>query len=131
MNSITNAYAAGLIDGEGTVTLMKQARAQRRSPVISVSSTTKELVDFMKSNFGGHIVTLKPTQFKQAYHWQCSHNTALACLEQVAPFLREPEKKRRAELLLSRYKSVTPRNGKYSDELETEKQAFELEFFGS
>jgi len=42
-----------------------------------------------------------------------------------------PEKKKRALLLTSEYKKVTPRNGKYSKEKLAEKLAFETKFFES
>ncbi len=131
MNTI--AYAAGLFDGEGTVSLMRQSSKQRRCPVVSLSSTTRELVDFMYDTFGG-VVTKAPKQqahWKDAWHWQASHNRALEVLAQLMPYMREPEKRRRAALLVERYKSVTPRNGKYTDDLNVAREAFESEFFRS
>jgi hypothetical protein len=49
--------------------------------------------------------------------------------EALLPFVQEPEKKRRLQLLLSKYKEVTPRNGKYSEALIALKLDFEDQFF--
>lgn len=125
-------YAAGLFDGEGTVTLTRRSANKKRGPAVTLSSTTYELVEFMKKMFGGQIVTLsrsKDAGHKQAWHWQSAYNQALDMLRLVEPYLLEPEKKRRANLLLTRYKEVTPRNGKYTPELLTARESFEQEFF--
>lgn len=55
-------YLAGLFDGEGTVTLTKRISSnQFRTPTLSLTSTTKELVDLCKEHFGGWIVHKKHT----------------------------------------------------------------------
>jgi hypothetical protein len=53
---------------------------------------------------------------------------ALELLRQIAPYLRT-HKRARAKLLLERYLSVTPRNGRYTTDLLTARTAFEAEFF--
>lgn len=133
MKKSTAMYAAGLFDGEGTVSLMRQHVTKRKSPVASLSSTTYELVEFMKTNFGGSIAKLSKREdhHKQAWHWQITHNGALDALRVISPYLLEPEKKRRATLLLSTYKKVTAANGKYTPEMDLARQAFENEFFGT
>lgn len=39
-----------------------------------------------------------------------------------------PKKKKRAQLIIEKYKEVTPRNGKYFEELLEKKMAFEKDF---
>lgn len=131
MDNTIIAYAAGLIDGEGTITLTKQGKGKTRSAAVTMSSTTIELLEFMKSHFGGHIIKLKSTNpnWKQAWHWQISYNRSLEVLELVAPYLLEPRKRQRAELILLKYKAVTPRNGQYTSELLEDRVQFETEFF--
>lgn len=126
------AYAAGLFDGEGTVTLSKQkASAKFRTPTVSVSSTTLSLLEFLKELFGGSIVAQKVYQdhHKQSWSWKLDYNRALNFLCQILPFMREPDKIRRAKLLLEVYPSITPRNGKYTEEMIQSKLEFEHEFF--
>jgi hypothetical protein len=50
-------------------------------------------------------------------------------LERISPYLRVPEKVSRANLILTRYKAVTPRNGKYSEVQRGSKLEFEYSFF--
>ena len=54
---------------------------------------------------------------------------SLRFLDLVFPYMREPEKIRRARLLLYEYKSVTPRNGKYTPTILERKKEFETRFF--
>ena len=129
---VLDAYAAGLIDGEGTITLSHNNRSDTfRTPVVSMTSTTRELVDLMRSEYGGSVRTHKTYRehHSNSFIWSVRHDRALAMLGRIAPFLREHEKSRRADLILSRYKAVTPRNGKYSIKLKRDKLEFEHLFF--
>ena len=126
------SYAAGLFDGEGTVTLSRlHAEDVFRAPMVSLSSTSHELVQFMKDNFGGAIVSHKTyqTQHRHQWSWRLVRRSAIAFLEKIAPFVVEEEKKRRVDLILDEYLLVTPRNGKYSPKLFIQKSDFEKRFF--
>ncbi len=123
-------YAAGLLDGEGSIMLSRASVGKTRCPHVSISSTTIELLEFMKNHFGGHIVNKKTykAHHKQSWSWQIKYNAAYQFCETILPYLKEPEKKRRAKLIVNRYKSVTPRNGKYTYEMMRERKLFEQEF---
>src|SRR3984957_20892800 len=41
------AYLAGIIDGEGTVTLTRTHRGENRRPVVSISSAERRLLDYV------------------------------------------------------------------------------------
>lgn len=131
MTDLEKGYLAGIIDGEGTITLTRDK--EFRYPTISVSSTTIEIVNYLKLHFGG-VITKKNEQlrnpnWKQAYCWTIVRRKAISLLEEVADYLMEPKKKARAELILKDYIRLTPRNGKYSESLREEKHKFEDEFF--
>jgi len=124
-------YAAGLVDGEGTITLSRLHAGDRfRAPVVSLSSTTLELVEFLRSTFGGAICKHKTYKLHHKAHWswRVVRNGALEFLQTVGPFLKEPEKSRRARLLIEIYPKLTPRNGRYSARGLEEKLAFEDRF---
>jgi hypothetical protein len=123
-------YTAGLFDGEGTVTLAT-AKGKFRYPVVSVSSTTHSLLEFLKKTYGGHISKHKTYKdhHLQSWSWKATHNAALFFLEKILPYLKEPKKRHRALLLTQKYKKVTRRNGKYSKEQLREKLVFEQQFF--
>jgi len=125
------AYAAGLIDGEGTITLSRDHAKRNRIPVISMTSTTPELILWIQEQFGGQV---RHHRTYRAHHrdsmiWSIKYDCAIEALRHVRPYLKEPEKVRRADLILSTYKSVTVRNGKYTAEDVAMKQQFEHEFF--
>jgi len=127
-----DAYAAGLFDGEGTVTLSKRERkALFRHPVLSMTSTTYVLVLFMQRQFGGHISThtQKNEKHSMAWSWKVSHVAALRAAKRLYRLLKEPEKIRRMRLLINKFESVTVRNGKYTDEQLKKKLQFEHDFF--
>lgn len=124
-------YTAGLIDGEGTITLSKSHKNSHRAPVVSVSSTTPELLSYLKEIFGGHISKHKTYKehHKPSWSWKLTYNHAYKFIEQLTPYLKEPDKKRRAQMILLNYKELTPRNGKYTSKMLAEKMKFEELFF--
>lgn len=125
-------YMAGLLDGEGTIGIARaRASAQYRFPYISVTSTTYEIVEWLQENFGGSIRkhTERNERWKQAWSWKVARwddieDILTGCL----PYMLEPEKVRRGNLLLSEYKAITVRNGKYTNEQRERKLAFETSF---
>ena len=124
------AYAAGLIDGEGSVLLTRLSGGEYRAPVVSMPSTTRELTDYMHATFGGHVVFRKARRprWSDAWVWNIRSNACLTFLDIIFPYMRENRKRARAELLLTEYKTVTKRNGKYSECDIARKRAFEDAF---
>ena len=129
---VLDAYVAGLIDGEGTITLSHNNKGDAyRTPVVSMTSTTRELVDLLHDEYGGSVRyhrTYRP-QHSDSFIWSVRHDRALRMLARITPYLRVPEKVDRAHLVLTRYKDVTPRNGKYSSAQRESKLEFERLFF--
>ena len=125
------AYTAGLIDGEGTISLTyRRKTCQYRWPMVTVPSCTVELTDFLRSQYGGCICNKRVDKdgHTPSKSWRLSGDKALAFLQEVMPHLREPEKARRAGMLVKEYKRLTPRNGKYNPEQRTRKLEFEHRF---
>jgi hypothetical protein len=56
---IEAAYVAGIIDGEGTVTLTRTHRGENRRPVVSISSTELRLLTYVRSVIGAGRITAK------------------------------------------------------------------------
>lgn len=124
-------YTAGIIDGEGSVLLNRVHSNCNRSPVVSVASTTKEILDFLKECFGGTIVSKKVYRetHKSSWEWRLGTNASIELLTQVEPFLLEPKKRARAHHIVQNYKRVTRPNGRYTPEQMEEKLKFEEDFF--
>jgi len=126
------AYAAGIIDGEGTITLANNRNnTEFRHPVVSVSSTSRELLEFMEENYGGSISKHKTYKksHKTSYSWSLTFNDAVDFLSEIQTFLKEKEKLHRSKLIVEHYRDLTPKNGKYSTEVKERKLKLQEEFF--
>lgn len=125
-------YAAGLFDGEGTVTLSKiHSSSLYRSPVASVTSTSLELVEYLKTTFGGFICNQKVSKehYKQSWSWRIAHDNAINFLTLIRPYIKEQKKLARIQLICDNYKKLTIRNGRYTEEQKNNKLMFEQAFF--
>jgi len=121
------AYIAGLIDGEGTVTLTRKHKNENRQLCVSISSTERDLLEFVLSVTGVGKITNKSvskSHHTRSYAYAVYNRQALDLLEATVPHLKS-YKRNRAELILRGYLALTPRNGKYTDELLAEKKLFE------
>jgi len=98
---------------------------------VAVTSTSPEPLRFLYGNFGGLIKSKarREAHHKPAQEWVLRGDAALTFLSCVLPYMRELRKVKRAELLLSGYKAVTPRNGKYTDLMAMQRKQFEDRFF--
>ena len=95
---LTPQYVAGIIDGEGTITI---SRGSKRKPytywtmLVSVASTDRLTLERLKERYGGTLtnrgmrVTPHPVQAtRPAYGWQVSAVKAQACILDVLPYLK-------------------------------------------
>lgn len=120
------AYIAGLIDGEGTITLTRKHRNENRQICVAISSTEREMLEFVMEVTGIGKITNKKTALKHhtpSFTFYTSNRQALGLIEQILPYLKS-YKKKRAALLLKDYIRLTPRNGKYTPEMTEERKAF-------
>ena len=109
------AYIAGLIDGEGTITLTRKHRNENRQLCVSISSTEKPMLEFVKLSTGSGKITNKRVvspKHTPSYTFAVYNRQALTLLQQVLLWLKS-YKQQRAELILRDYVHLTPRNGKY------------------
>ena len=126
------AYIAGLIDGEGTITLYKSGKESKfRYPIISMSSTSMELLEFVKNTLGGHIISKKSYEsyHKESWEWRIKGCSAISSLGKITPYMVEYKKVARAKHIIEKYNEVTMRNGKYTDEQLMLKMNFQSDFF--
>ncbi|MCW6091727.1 hypothetical protein LAV60_00935 [Clostridium sporogenes] len=122
------AYIARIIDGEGSIMLLKFHSNQFLSPCISISSTTIELLEWIKSITKMGIIKRKKNynaeKHTDSFTYTIKYNDAINLLIEIEPYLIIKNKKVRARLIIEKYKSLTPRNGKYSDEMLKAKEEF-------
>jgi hypothetical protein len=127
LDAASAAYIAGLVDGEGTITLTRIHRQENRRLVVSISNTERAILDFVRDALGVGRITTKRVyneRHRRGYTFQVSSRQALDLLEQVTPFLKS-YKAARAALALAEYVASTPRNGKYGPEIERRRREFE------
>lgn len=124
------AYIAGLVDGEGSITLTRKHKGDNRQAALSIASTERQLLEFVLKEIGVGKITNKSTKpnCKPAFTYAVYNRQALVLIEQIAPYMMS-YKKARAELLLEDYIKLTPRNGKYNEQLILERFNFEQNFF--
>jgi hypothetical protein len=130
MNTI-HAYAAGILDGEGSITLAPHSKSKFRTPTVTVSSTTIEILDFLKENFGGYIVSKRKYKDKHtdSFVWGVTYKSAYNFLVCVLPYMKEPKKIYRTKMITEVYPVVTVSNGQYSPKQLLAKQQFEIDFY--
>jgi hypothetical protein len=126
--SVTEAaYLAGLIDGEGTVTLSRKHADDMRQLVVSICNTELPILQFALVSVGAGKVTSKraaKANHSPSYAYAIWNRQALALLAQVEPYMHS-YKRDRARLVLRDYVRLTPRNGKYTEVLRVERRVFE------
>ena len=125
------AYAAGLFDGEGSISLVRQNNNRSHSPQVAVASNDFEVLAWLQKRFGGSIVTKQPRKSTRSvsYDWRLTDCRALTFLNLIRPYLVIERKIRRIDLLLNDYVACTPRNGRYRNDMIERKQVLIETFF--
>ena len=124
------AYIAGLVDGEGTITLSALHRGERRRIVVVISNTDRALLEFVRDTVGAGRITAKRTYSERhtpSFAYSLASRQALDVLAQIASFLKT-YRAQRAAMAIEHYVHLTPRNGKYSAECLRRRDEFEKEF---
>ncbi|MGE4284279.1 MAG: LAGLIDADG family homing endonuclease [Clostridia bacterium] len=128
MLSEEKAYIAGIIDGEGSIMLIRFHRNQFPAPCVSVASTSLELLEYIKTKTGAGTIkskkNYKPSKHENSYVYTVKYNNAIILLQEIEPYLIILQKKLRAKMIITKYKQLTPRNGRYSKELLKSKETF-------
>lgn len=127
MSQTDTAYIAGLVDGEGTVTLSRRHRSENRHVVISISNTDRPLLEYVLNSVGAGKITNKRTSQSHhtpSYTYTISNRQALAFLNQIFPYLKT-YKAKRSDIILRDYIRLTPRNGRYTPAIKQARDEFE------
>jgi len=106
------AYAAGVIDSDGSIgirrsTYAKRVRGDARNPIYStrvcVKQVERDAVALLKDSFGGALMVERSTlkNGRPFYYWEIHSRQATAMLRALLPYLRI--KRRQAENCLALY----------------------------
>jgi len=108
------AYLAGIIDGEGCISLGVR-KLIYVTPTIQVTNTDKRLTDWLQSCLGGNVYVgreTRPTR-KQPYLWSVAGAKAREIIKAVRPYLML--KVEQADIILALEtidRTLIPRDGK-------------------
>jgi hypothetical protein len=106
------AYIAGMIDGEGTITLTREHKNEHRRLVISIASTEKCLLEHIQGCIGTGKITNKRTynpDHTPSFSYKITNRQALSLLEQVVPFLKgavSMTKRKKCSMMLPEIESI-------------------------
>ena len=119
------AYSAGLMDGEGTITMRPTGKWRR--PRVSMSSTTLCLLEYMVATFGGAVYARKRARAVDAPSWSWALNgeDAIKFIQITLPYMREPAKIRRANMILLEY----PHTNTEAQRLDFEQRFFDGPYY--
>lgn len=110
ITEIDKAYAAGIIDGEGSIMLLERTGAMFGR--ISVGMSDPEAVFWLKETFDGSIrekVSKSNKRWKTIYMWDVNNQSTVAFCKQILPYLKT--KKKQATLLIAFYDNKLPKIG--------------------
>ncbi len=111
------AWTAGILDGEGTITIYPRKRSDRKcrnpgySMVVRVANTDLAMINRLLELWGGSFIVIKDRRPNRAicYHWTLSANQAMKMLVSVEPYL--VTKRELAKLCIEFQKRVISRSG--------------------
>jgi|688.fasta_scaffold1130628_2 hypothetical protein len=127
-------YISGFFDADGHITMSAQ-KEKKRTTYVGFTNIDLNLLEIIKNfiqediNVKGVISkrTSKKENHSTCYNLVYRYDSALKVAEKINS--NHYRKKEKIKLVLSTYKSVTPRNGKYTKEMEEKREKFINEFF--
>lgn len=110
------AYTAGIVDGEGCITILNKwdSRSKTYDKVqVDVTNTNEWICQWLKMQFGGVVRMCKPhkSNWKPTFKWILEGDKAMAFLRLILPYLNI--KKPNAEVAIN-YQSKRKIGGHYS-----------------
>ena len=95
VSEIDLAYAAGILDGEGCITISRKNKPQAKFGAdyvlfVEVGNTDKRLIEWLHSKFGGRTQHYEPRtpRAKESYHWYLGFGKAKELLLLLLPYLK-------------------------------------------
>lgn len=98
------AYLAGLVDGEGTITVQNGGKNLRM--LVIITNTNLEILNFVKDRYGGFILkmTNDGTRKRDCFNWRLVSKGAINFIKDIYPYLII--KKKHADLAIMFQKTV-------------------------
>jgi hypothetical protein len=113
LSETDRAYAAGLIDGEGSIRMTRRGRSGgtslrvgQHTLMVEMTNTDQEMLLWLQGRFGGSISYAKENPQKNSrekWHWRVAANMALRCLDAIWPYVRTKRKQAKLGRRFQRY----------------------------
>jgi len=93
VSEIKFGWTAGIIDGEGCITVIGRGNLRDFYPMVAVANTSQEmiteLVQLSSKLVGspGHVNERKFEKYKTQWQWSLFHKTAVAFCKEIEPYL--------------------------------------------
>jgi hypothetical protein len=85
---ITNQYAAGFFDGEGSVYANSRTRGRPPTILVCISNTNKEVLQALKEQWGGSLNGKARREGHSAvYQWTMARRNAYRFMKDIQPYL--------------------------------------------
>jgi len=90
------AYLAGLIDGEGCITVLRRRKVKRGKvyifyePHIIISNTNRQLIEFIRATYPGMVTTQRTPSYpnaKPVYRYAATRDGTKRMAKQLEPYL--------------------------------------------
>ena len=109
-SDLTDAYAAGLLDGEGCLYLAKTHKSFAARIDVGMSDKTEPLLQALMQHYGGTVRQTRPRmeKWERAVCWTITGQPAVDCLKRVVRHLRA--KRDQASLLIWLYRDAIRKN---------------------
>lgn len=101
------AYMAGIVDGEGSISIISVAKLKRHVPRLTISNTNRAMIDLFEQEFGGKVrkriwktstARSNAKNWKPCFEWTLTAQMAASAVRLLYPYLRI--KRRQAQLML-------------------------------
>lgn len=134
-NNMNWEYISGFFDADGHITLSSMNKGKNKTVCIGFTNIDLNLLEEIKTFIDKEISgkgSISKRTSKEVHHSDCynlvyRYNVGLLVAEKINS--RHYKKKEKIKLVLEKYKSLTPRNGKYTDDMLKMREKFINEFF--
>lgn len=128
-------YITGFFDADGSISLMKPTKNKNRTVSVSFNNNEKCILEKIKTfiyedlKIKGSLSKKTPKNDKHNINYTLtySYNNALKVIDKINTI--HPKKIHRKNIVIDNYKKLTPRNGKYSENMLKEREKMVEDFF--
>lgn len=128
-------YISGFFDADGYITLLRPGKGRNKTLYVGFTNVEKDILleiqSFVQNELGikGFITTKKSKNenHSDSHELKYVYNNALKVIEMIETY--HPKKQHRKKVVIEQYIRLTPRNGKYTEEMKIEREKMINTFF--